>query len=162
MEYKKQTTFGLEGRNSCPGAIGWNPRKRKFLMTFLLSWWCLSRQATTCETPSSSSAYSSRETKARLLPSASWPEVTLTYNLSCQRTASQVVRTPPSPAAENEIFTALSSAGSGVSGRVSPAGMPEKPVESSPLLTGSEGYPLYPAQVPSGNSQLARATSNPL
>jgi len=161
MEYRKQTTFGLEGRNSCPGAIGWKPRNRKFLMTFLLSWWSLSRQATTCETPSSSSAYSSRETKARLLPSASWPEVTLTYNLSCQRTASQVVRTPPSPAAENEILTALSSEGWESGCR---ATEPEESVrlESSPLLTGSEGYPLYPAQVPSGNSQLARATSNPL
>jgi len=164
MVYKKQTTFGLEGRNLCPGAMGWNPKKRKFLMTFLLSLWCLSKQATTWETPSSSSAYSSRETNARLLPSASWPEVTLTYNLSCQRTASQVVRTPPSPAAENEILTASSSsAGSGTWGRMSPALlMPEEPMESSPLLTRSEGYPLNPAQVPSGNSQLARATSNPL
>ena len=38
----------------------------------------LSRHATTLLTPSSSSAYSSSETKARLLPSASWLAVTLT------------------------------------------------------------------------------------
>jgi len=155
MEYRKQTTFGLEGRNSCPGAIGWNPKNKKFRTTFLLSWWSLSKQATTWVTPNSSSAYSSRETNARLLPSASWLPVTLTYNLSCQRTASQLVRTPPSPAAEKEILTALSSSWSGGS-------LSAVPLESSPLLTGSEGYPLYPAQVPSGNSQLARVTSNPL
>ena len=35
-------------------------------------------------------------------------------------------------------------------------------LDSSPPLTGSEGYSEYPAQVPSGNSQLARAASNPL
>jgi len=33
---------------------------------------------------------------------------------------------------------------------------------SSPLIARSEGYPLYPAQVPSGKSQLAREASNPL
>ena len=38
----------------------------------------LSRHATTLATPSSSSAYSRSETKARLLPSASWLPVTLT------------------------------------------------------------------------------------
>jgi len=127
-------------------------------MTFLLSWWSLSRQATTWLTPSSSSAYSSRETNARLLPSASWLPVTLTYNLSCHSTPSQLVRTPPSPAAEKLILTAESWALSTCwsSSSASPV------LDSSPWLTGSEGFSVYPAQVPSGNSQLARAASNPL
>ena len=64
----------------------------------------LSRQATTWLTPSSSSAYSSKEMKARLLPSASWLPVTLTYSLSCHNTPSQLVRTPPRPAAEKQIW----------------------------------------------------------
>jgi len=156
MVYRKQTTWGLEGWNSCPGASGWNPRKRKLRMTFLLSWWSLSTQATTLLTPSSSSAYSSSETKARLLPSASWLAVTLTYSLSCHSTASQLVRTPPRPAAEKQIFTAVSWSLSRA------AWVPSPVVDSSPSLTGSEGYPKNPAQVPSGNSQLARAASNPL
>merc|ERR1719312_28065 len=129
-------------------------------MTFLLSWWSLSRQATTWLTPSSSSAYSSKEMKARLLPSASWLPVTLTYSLSCHNTPSQLVRTPPRPAAEKQILiaeswllstTLLSSSASPAPGSCCP-----------PVLAGSEGYSEYPAQVPSGNSQLARAASNPL
>ena len=51
---------------------------RKYFTSFITY---LSRHATTSLTPSSSSAYSSRDTKARLLPSASWLPVTLTYNL---------------------------------------------------------------------------------
>ena len=136
----------------------------------------LSTQATTLLTPSSSSAYSSSETKARLLPSASWLAVTLTYSLSCHSTASQLVRTPPRPAAEKQIWERERSCQviiivmicvfrtfTAVSWSLSRAAwVPSPVVDSSPSLTGSEGYPKNPAQVPSGNSQLARETSNPL
>ena len=29
------TKFGFDGLNSCPGASGWNPKKRKFLIAIL-------------------------------------------------------------------------------------------------------------------------------
>ena len=68
---KELTRLGLDGTNSCPGASGVNPKKRKFLMAIFVSRGLvefLSRQMMTCSQCSTSSAYSSRETKASLLP----------------------------------------------------------------------------------------------
>merc|ERR1719430_345426 len=83
----------------------------------------------------------------------------LTKSLSCHMTASQLVREPPSPAAEKLILVARSEPFS--SAESAEAAFLFLSV-SCPLFSRSEGYPLYPAQVPSGNSQLARETSNPL
>merc|ERR1719292_129949 len=110
---------------------------------FLLSCWSLSPQATTWVTPNSSSAYSSKETKACLLPPASWLLVMFTYSRCCQSTASQLERTPPSPAAEKQILTAKSCV---LSKTVTPA-MPV--LDPSSSLTRSEGtcagYQEYPS-----------------
>ena len=64
-------------RNRCWAGLSAYGRVESSLLTSLDETH-LSRHATTLLTPSSSSAYSSRETKARLLPSASWLAVTLT------------------------------------------------------------------------------------
>ncbi len=65
------TRLGLDGTNSCPGARGVNPKNMKFLIAILVSRGLvefLSRQMMTCSQCKTSSAYSSRETKASLLP----------------------------------------------------------------------------------------------
>ena len=92
MVYKKQTKFGFVGRNSCPGAKGWNPRNKKFRIAILVAgdWGVLSMQTMTWLASRTSSAYSNSATKASFDPlSVICADSTKTYNLPFHKTASQ-------------------------------------------------------------------------
>ncbi len=63
--------WGSDGKNSCPETTGVNPNNKKFLTALWVSFGLtefLSKQMMTCSQCKTSSAYSSRETKASLLP----------------------------------------------------------------------------------------------
>ena len=149
MVYKKQTRFGLVGRNSCPGAKGWNPRNKKFRMAILVAAdWVLSMQTMTWLTSRTSSAYSNKATKASFDPlSVIWAESTKTYNLPFHKTASQ----PALLSSALALATCVSeiTRGRPLQFLTRKRSLKEDLVlGSNAWLAGSEGFLLSPTPVP--------------
>jgi len=165
MVYKKQTKFGFVGRNSCPGAKGWNPRNKKFRIAILVAgdWGVLSMQTMTWLASRTSSAYSNSATKASFDPlSVICADSTRTYNLPFHKTASQPAALLSSLPVVKLAFACVSEI---TRGRPLQFLTRKRSLKvdlvlgSNAWLAGSEGFRCSPTPVPSGKSQLEWATS---